>query len=318
MSKLRFSLNIFAVAAFLLMVTSMANAQATRTWVSGVGDDVNPCSRTAPCKTFAGAISKTAVDGEIDALDPGGFGGVTITKSITIDGSPTGMAGLLVNGSTGITINIQANSGSNTVQIRNISINGAGSTISGNGIRVVAPGIANLAVIVENCVIWNFRSVAGGQGRGISDERTAAGSLYVQNTLVKNNGGSGIVAIGANGPTTVLNDVQAIKNGGAGVVVSGSNRGLVARNCVTAKNSVAGYLAEVSGRMDVIDSSSTHHPQGIESDTSAEVRVSRSTITRNTTNGLFLNGGTILSYGTNEVSANTGNEVFTPGGPTLK
>ncbi|HEY3104424.1 MAG TPA: right-handed parallel beta-helix repeat-containing protein [Pyrinomonadaceae bacterium] len=318
MNKFRFTLNVLAIAIFTFAFASMAQAQATRTWVSGVGDDANPCSRTAPCKTFAGAISKTAVDGEIDALDPGGFGGVTITKSITIDGSPTGMAGLLVSGTNAIVINIQANSGSNTVQLRNISINGAGSTVAGNGIRVVGPGVANLAVLVENCLIWNFRSTSVGQGRGISDERTVAGSLYVQNTLVKNNGGSGIVAIGANGPTTVLNDVQAVKNGGAGVVVSGSTRSLVARNCVTAKNGVAGFLAELSSKMDVIDSSTSHHPQGIESDTSAEVRVSRSTVTRNTSNGLFLNGGTILSYGTNEVSANTGNETFTAGGPTLK
>src|SRR6266581_7170142 len=78
-----------ACAVTMLFVASPASAQATRTWVSGVGDDVNPCSRTAPCKTFAGAISKTAASGEIDALDPGGFGAVTITKSITIDGAGT-------------------------------------------------------------------------------------------------------------------------------------------------------------------------------------------------------------------------------------
>src|SRR5215468_4416785 len=75
------------VYIFILFTSSicMADAQASRTWVSGVGDDVNPCSRTAPCKTFAGAISKMAANGEIDCLDPGGFGTVTITKSITID-----------------------------------------------------------------------------------------------------------------------------------------------------------------------------------------------------------------------------------------
>src|SRR6476469_6168498 len=105
MSKLRFSLNILAVAALVLTVTSLANAQATRTWVSGVGDDANPCSRTAPCKTFAGAISKTATNGEIDAIDSGGFGAVTITKSITIDGAGV-MAGILNAGTTGVIINI--------------------------------------------------------------------------------------------------------------------------------------------------------------------------------------------------------------------
>src|SRR5438552_16051806 len=72
-----------------MAITVVANAQATRTWVSGVGDDVNPCSRTAPCKTFAGAISKTASPGIINCLDPGGFGAVTITKSINIDSTGT-------------------------------------------------------------------------------------------------------------------------------------------------------------------------------------------------------------------------------------
>src|SRR5215471_7877015 len=73
----------------LFLASSPASAQASRTWVSGVGDDANPCSRIAPCKTFAGAISKTAPNGEINCLDPGGFGAVTITKSITIDCSGT-------------------------------------------------------------------------------------------------------------------------------------------------------------------------------------------------------------------------------------
>src|ERR1700675_735636 len=81
-------LKLLGVACLLSVLATSAHAQASRTWVSGVGDDVNPCSRTAPCKTFAGAISKTAVNGEIDVLDPGGFGGVTITKSIIIDASP--------------------------------------------------------------------------------------------------------------------------------------------------------------------------------------------------------------------------------------
>src|SRR5215212_8079119 len=84
-----------------------AFAQATRTWVSGVGDDANPCSRTAPCKTFAGAISKTANNGEISVLDPGGFGTVTITKSVTINGTGT-LAGILSAGTNGINVNDSA------------------------------------------------------------------------------------------------------------------------------------------------------------------------------------------------------------------
>src|SRR5713226_9839268 len=104
MNKFRFTIKLLVIATFMFAFASLAQAQATRTWVSGVGDDVNPCSRTAPCKTWAGAISKTAPGGEIDALDPGGFGGVTITKSITLDGSGT-FASILVSGSNAININ---------------------------------------------------------------------------------------------------------------------------------------------------------------------------------------------------------------------
>src|SRR4051794_9697183 len=93
-------MRMFAVCAFAilqLVFAGAANAQATRTWVSGVGDDANPCSRTAPCKTFAGAISKTAAHGEINIIDGGGYGALTITKSIVINGDGA-MASVLVSG----------------------------------------------------------------------------------------------------------------------------------------------------------------------------------------------------------------------------
>src|SRR6187402_3139871 len=98
-----------------------ASAQATRTWVSGIGDDANPCSRTAPCKTFAGAISKTDARGEIDVLDPGGFGAITITKSITIDGTAgSGFGSILAAGTTGVIVNAGVG---DIVTLRNLSIN---------------------------------------------------------------------------------------------------------------------------------------------------------------------------------------------------
>src|ERR671916_628572 len=131
MSKLRLTLNIFGALVFTLLVSSAAQAQATRTWVSGVGDDVNPCSRTAPCKTYAGAISKTAVHGEISTLDPGGFGTVTITKSITIEGTQgQGYGSILHSATTGVSIpfdNFTAvGETQKTVRLRNLSINGSG------------------------------------------------------------------------------------------------------------------------------------------------------------------------------------------------
>src|SRR2546427_7593666 len=107
MNKFRFTIKLLVIAIFTFAFASIAQAQATRTWVSGVGDDVNPCSRTAPCKTFAGAISKTAARGEINVLDSGGFGAVTITKAITIDGGAA-FASVLAAGTTGIIVNAPA------------------------------------------------------------------------------------------------------------------------------------------------------------------------------------------------------------------
>ncbi|MDQ2855643.1 MAG: hypothetical protein M3R68_04895, partial [Acidobacteriota bacterium] len=157
MTKLfRPSLRIFVVLSFTLALCSLAQAQATRTWVSGVGDDVNPCSRTAPCKTFAGAIAKTFINGEIDCLDPGGFGAVTVTKSITLDGTGT-FGSILASGTTGITVNIAVNANDplRTVTLRGLSINGAGAsgqvgTRTGiNGINVTTNGAT--ALYVEDC-----------------------------------------------------------------------------------------------------------------------------------------------------------------------
>src|SRR5688572_10414768 len=123
MSKARLPFNCLVLFVLTLAICSIANAQATRTWVSGVGDDANPCSRTAPCKTYAGAISKTAAGGEISTLDPGGFGAVTITKSMTIDGTNgQGFGSILASGTNGININDSATATPNTivVNLRNL------------------------------------------------------------------------------------------------------------------------------------------------------------------------------------------------------
>src|SRR5215212_5612581 len=152
------SMAAIAVAATMVSATA-AQAQATRTWVSGVGDDVNPCSRTAPCKTFAGAISKTAAGGEIDCLDPGGFGAVTITKNLTIDGTDgAGFGSILASGTNGVNVNDSATASPNTivVTLRKISINGAGTTLGVNGINFTSGRRVN----VEDCQIFNMSNSA--------------------------------------------------------------------------------------------------------------------------------------------------------------
>lgn len=176
MSCTRFFFAPMALLVLLLSLSSLANAQATRTWVSGVGDDANPCSRTAPCKTFAGAISKTAAGGEISVLDPGGFGAVTITKAITLNGDGT-LAGILNAGVNGIIVNAGA---SDVVYIRNISINGAGTGL--NGIKF----LAGKALHVENCNIYGQGNNTAGNGNGIIVSLAATGSfLFVKDTNIK-------------------------------------------------------------------------------------------------------------------------------------
>src|SRR3954467_4065403 len=131
-----------ALALVALAVPSSAFGQATRTWVSGVGDDANPCSRTAPCKTFAGAISKTANGGEINCIDPGGFGGVTITKSLTIKCQYT-EGGVLVSGTNAIVINATA---TDSVTLRGLDINGigVGAQTSLSGVKVLSAARVSL------------------------------------------------------------------------------------------------------------------------------------------------------------------------------
>src|ERR687889_121057 len=159
------------VLAMLLVATSMF-AQATRTWVSGVGDDANPCSRTAPCKTFAGAISKTAAGGFISVLDPGGYGNVTITKSITIDGEGTHAGILAAGGTQGIVVNI-----------RNLTIESPLGQPGNSGIVVLSAA----EVYVEKCWIGGFMTDA-------VDFRPATGGYgFIGDTTIVNNSGGGIV-----------------------------------------------------------------------------------------------------------------------------
>ena len=206
MNNFRLALRTSALFAVTLLFVSVVQAQTTRTWVSGVGDDVNACSRTAPCKTLAGAILKTNTGGEITVMDAGGFGSVIISKSITIDG--TGVpASILAAQATGITIDIpfrRVGDIKRAVRIRGLSINGLGNGI--NGINVIAAR----NVSVEDCVIDGFTA------NGINVQ---AGTLFVRNTTIRNNAGTGINATGAAG--AAISDTTVIFNGTglAGTVV---------------------------------------------------------------------------------------------------
>jgi Right handed beta helix region len=201
------------LAVFFALAATPASAQATRTWISGVGDDANPCSRTAPCKTFAGAITKTAANGEINVLDPGGFGGVTITKSITLRGDGE-LAGMLVAGTSGIIINAAA---TDRIILDGLDIEGLGPTgNSTNGINILSAR----DVIVRNTSIRGFQNAAS--GIGISVNSTNKVTLIVENSFIGNNRiGVSVTAPGLSSSARIYNSVLAV-NSVAGIRVTGA------------------------------------------------------------------------------------------------
>ncbi len=285
----------------MLLATS-AWAQATRTWVSGVGDDANPCSRTAPCKTFAGAISKTAAAGEINVLDPGGYGAVTITKAISIIGTP-GIAGVLVNGTNAIIVNAPATA---VVSLIGLDINGIGTGLAGISF------LAGKALHVEDCVIYGFTQ------HGISFTPSASSDLYVSRTTIRDNTGGGIDIIpnGALGFAFAALDNVRIENNLRGVRAQDGSTVTVARSIVSG-NDNNGFNAVAASRavtMSIDNSTSTLHGGAAVNSNGAlaTVRLSNSQITDNPGLGLYSAGGAIISFGNNRVAGNVGGD----GAPT--
>jgi len=290
MNKLRFTLTALAIMAFTLVLSSGAQAQATRTWVSGTGNDANPCSRTAPCKTFAGAISKTADCGEIDALDPGGFGAVTITKSITIDGTGT-LAGILASLATGVIVNAPQDK---VVTLRGLSING-----TCNGIRGIN-FIAGKTLNVEDCVIFRFAN------EGILVNDPDGMTLNVRNSVIRDNAGDGIQTVTTSGSLrikTTLDNVRLSGNSNGLHARSGSS--VTARNCVFSNNTTNGIF---------VDAAAANF---------ASVRIWDSQITLNGGNGLRAgNAGNLgasgAEIGQNQINFNGANGVLVSTGGVVE
>ena len=281
-----------------LGIASTAHAQATRTWVSGVGDDVNPCSRTAPCKTFAGAISKTADGGYINVLDPGGFGGVTITKSLTIDGGEQ-HSGVLVSFTSGIVINAPGK----RVVLRNLVLESPSITGPGtNAIRVVAA----TEVHVENVWIGHFSN------RAVDWTAAAGGEGYFNNVTIVNNGGSSGDGMVFESGRISINQLWAESNRGS--AVQAQNTALVTVRNSYASGNTAGFAAAVnaSAVLNIENCVATHNTHGIFASGGSTVRVSNSTSVSNTTTGLFNDGAsTIISLSGNIVTGNPTNGSFT-------
>ena len=281
-------INLLGALAIVLLGTTLMSAQASRTWVSGVGDDVNPCSRTAPCKTFAGAISKTAAGGEIDALDPGGFGAVTITKAITIDGGGGQVASVLVSGTNGIVV--QAGP-SDIVILRNLRINGIGTGT--NGIRFLAGKDLN----VENCYIFGFTT----QGIDIVLNQGTQATVHIINTVIKNVGGDGVRATNAVTPAVQvgIDHSFALLNAGVGFEAQAHSQMVITNSA--AENGTDGMKADdllgtSDARMIVSDSEASYNTNGISSASGATVQVGGTTAAYNGSCAFNQGAGSTLQF----------------------
>jgi hypothetical protein len=309
----RLAIALCGVVALLSLPVTSAHAQATRTWVSGVGDDANPCSRTAPCKTFAGAISKTAARGEINVLDPGGYGAVTITKSISIYNEGVGEAGVLVSGTNGVVINAAS---TDVVNLRGLVLNGLNNSLS--GVNILSAGRVN----IENCVIQGFGNGGSNQAGILVNTGAITSQLHVQDTIITatSANGFGVLIQPATGGTVnaTLENVRIVNNNGTGVKASGTGGGsvtLAISNSNISSNAGAGVNA-VSGAGNNIkvhltnDVVSTNAMAGVQSNASnggtTSVTVGASLLSNDNGALSFIGGGSLVSYGNNQVAGPLG------------
>jgi hypothetical protein len=295
MTKSGLTIKALASLVLALALCSIAQAQS-RVFVSGVGDDLNPCTRTAPCRTFQHGHDVVAAGGEVVALDPGGFGTLTITKSVTITGEGV-YAGITLS-SAGTSISI--NSATAVVVLRNLSINGLG--IGQLGIRVVDAA----AVHVENCAIQGFIQ----NGLLVVFGANAGMETFVKDTVMRNNASNDIAAGKA-----VFENCR-FENNTNGLQVSNGAKATV-HNCVLAGNSSIGFGTAGAGSQAMVDNCQiSNNGVGIRTQSNAQIRVSNSNITNNTTGLSVATAGTILSRtspggGTNTVEDNGTDGAFT-------
>ena len=318
------SVSVMVALALAVMAPAVVVAQATRTWVSGVGDDANPCSRTAPCKTFPGAIAKTAAGGEINCIDPGGFGTVTITKAITIDCEET-EAGVLASGTNGIVVNAGPN---DIVTLRELDIDGIGANNVGtgiNGIKFIAGG----ALHVQEVLIRNFR----GGGSGIDFEPTGNSELYVDDSDISANGSSAttggiVVRPTGTGTANVVIDGVHLENNSSGFIADGTSSTGIAANFNIQNSTISGNsnngISAISATNDAGISGmvrdctvSANVSVGISANGvtasgkgSAIIRVGGSSISQNVTGVSSVGSGQVRSYTSNQVNGNLGGESF--------
>ena len=306
-----------SVAMLALPLATPASAQATRTWISGVGDDANPCSRTAPCKTFAGAISKTAAGGEINCLDPGGFGAVTITKAISLicEGVTNGV---LVSGTNAIVVNAGAN---DVVLLDGFDIQGFGTGL--NGVRF----LGGAGLHIKNSTIRGFRG-AGAYGINFAPTSASGATLTVDNVTVVDNGNAAGVTGGilvqpaaSVAANILIANTKVADNNRGGIRIDASAAGSSVKGSISGSEIVDSQIgvyarsAPGGGTVNVTLVDSVVSGNGstgvMAEDALATINASGNTVTQNGNGLRSLTGGILVSFGDNVVVANNTNGSFT-------
>jgi hypothetical protein len=296
----------FPLVLVSLFLASAAQSQTfSRTWVSGVGDDNSlSCSRTAPCKTFNGALQKTTAGGEIDAMDPGPYGTTNVTKAVTIDGGGF-VASVIASGTNGITINAGT---TDVVVIRNVQVMGAGSGIA--GVKIVGAK----AIVLDNMRITGMGS---GNARGIDVQNVGLCHITIRNTHVEGNTGIGAVFQGVFANTVVadISHSSFTNNGSHGIYATNGAR-VALHDVVSSENAIAGLIVDGTGtNVSVLGSSFTNNTNsGVQAGTgtavTATIALSKSAITGNSP-GVQISGGVVQTHQDNAI---LGNNVDVAGG----
>ncbi|MDT7542048.1 MAG: hypothetical protein QOE33_1952 [Acidobacteriota bacterium] len=303
MRKVRLILNTLAVSVFYLACLSVVHAQASQTFVSSTGNDANTCTKLSPCKTFAGAQPKTAAEGEIDALDQGGFGAVTITKSLTINGGVDTFAMIHAPSVTAVTVSAAT---TDVVIVRNLSLDGQNTGI--DGIKITAAQ----EVHVEFCQIFNFTADA------IEVAAAANTHLFLQESTMRDNGNAGLLVSTAAGLARATVDRCWFRGNASGLIARDFSRVMISNSLLTG-NSSFGILAEAltAGRpaqVNVEHSIITHNAnKGIQAGSASAlanstVRISENEITNNTNEGVLVStNGVVETYQNNKIRGNGAN-----------
>jgi hypothetical protein len=273
--------------ALLVCLPVLLHAQLPQTFVSGTGNDANAGTRTAPCKTLAGALTKTSAGGLISIMDPGEYGTVTISKSVTIEGEASDVS-ILAAGLNGVVINALA---TDVVTLRNISLEGTGTGFS--GIQIVQAG----SVHIESCTINGFATA------GVTFAPPNAGcQLYVKDTTIHKCPAVGITLTPTAAAATAHISNSHITKCGNGISAA-TGAVVCVDNTLCDSNSLAGFLTTAgTANMSLFRCTATGDLVGIQ--TSAKISLLECSVFNNTTGLKVVAPGVMTSFGNNTVSGN--------------